>query len=100
MMLLGERIGAEKAEQWGLIYRAVDDAALMDEACSLASRLAAGPTLAIGLMRRGLARALDGSYAESMQAEAENQERAGNSADAREGAMAFLGKRKPEFRGE
>ncbi|MBC7986128.1 MAG: enoyl-CoA hydratase/isomerase family protein [Sphingomonadaceae bacterium] len=99
MMMLGERIGAEKAEAWGLIYRAVDDEALMGEASALASRLASGPTLALGLMRRGLARALDQGYAEAMQAEAENQGIAGNSADAREGAMAFLAKRKPEFRG-
>jgi 2-(1,2-epoxy-1,2-dihydrophenyl)acetyl-CoA isomerase len=99
MMMLGERIGAEKAEQWGLIHRALDEEVLLDEARALAARLAAGPTLALGLMRRGLGRALNQGYAEAMQAEAENQEIAGNSADAREGAMAFLAKRKPEFRG-
>lgn len=99
MMLLGERIGAEKAEQWGLIHRAVDDEALLEEAGALAGRLVAGPTLAIGLMRRAIGSALEASYAEAMQAEAENQEIAGDSADAREGAIAFLQKRKPGFSG-
>ena len=49
MMLLGERISAEKAAEWGLIYRCVDDALLLDEARTLAVRLAAGPTLLPGL---------------------------------------------------
>lgn len=99
MMLLGERIGAAKAADWGLIYKAVPDTALMDEAMALARRLAAGPTLALGLMRQGLAEALDGPYAAALAQEAENQRRAGSSADAMEGALAFLEKRKAKFRG-
>jgi len=100
MMLLGERIGAEKAADWGLIHKAVDDDALQDEARALALRLANGPTLAIGLMRRGLAAALEQGYAEAMAVEASNQRTAADSADAREGASAFLQKRPPVFRGE
>lgn len=99
MMLLGERIGAAKAADWGLIYKAVPDTALMDEAMALARRLAAGPTLALGLMRQGLAEALDGPYAAALAQEAENQRRAGSSADAMEGALAFLEKRKAVFKG-
>lgn len=100
MMLLGERIPAEKAESWGLIYKAVDDAALMDEAMTLARRLAAGPTLAIGLMRKGIADALDQDYAAVLDAEAERQRMAGNSEDGLEGTLAFLEKRKPSFTGK
>lgn len=99
MMLLGERIGAEQAADWGLIYRAVDDIALMDEALALATRLAAGPTVAIAAMRRNLMTALDGTFDEVLRAEADGQRMAGNSHDAREGAASFVEKRKPAFTG-
>jgi 2-(1,2-epoxy-1,2-dihydrophenyl)acetyl-CoA isomerase len=99
MMLLGERIHGPKAADWGLIHKSVDDAAVLDEARALAGRLAAGPTLAIGLMRQGLADALDSDYAAAMQREAENQRTAGNSADAVEGAASFIMKRKAVFQG-
>lgn len=99
MMMLGERIPAEKAADWGLIYKAVEDAVLLDEARALAARLAAGPTFAAGLIRQGIAAALEQDYATAMAAEAERQRVAGDSEDAREGAIAFLTKRKPEFKG-
>lgn len=99
MMLLGEKISADKAADWGLIYKAVDDAALQSEARALALRLANGPTLAIGLMRRGLASALEQDYSGAMNAEAAHQRMAGDSADAIEGAISFLEKRKPVFKG-
>lgn len=99
MMMLGERISADQAHEWGLIYKAVDDAALMDEALALATRLAAGPTLALAAMRRNIMTALDGTFDEVLRAEAEGQRLAGGTADAREGGMSFLEKRKPVFRG-
>ncbi len=99
MMLLGERISAEKAEAWGLIYRAVEDADLQAQAMALAERLANGPTLALGLMRQGLAGALEQTYAEALQAEAKHQSIAANSADASEGGQAFLQRRKAVFAG-
>ncbi len=99
MMMLGERIAAEKAEQWGLIHRAVDDADLLPQATALAERLANGPTRALGLMRQGLGRAMAQSYEEAMATEAAHQALAGDSADAREGGTAFLEKRKPAFKG-
>ncbi|MGH6782293.1 MAG: enoyl-CoA hydratase-related protein, partial [Sphingomonadaceae bacterium] len=78
MMLLGERLPAEKAESWGLIYKAVDDAVLIEEARLLAKRLAAGPTIALGLMRQGIADALQQDYAVAMAAEADRQNKAGD----------------------
>lgn len=99
MMMLGERIGAEKAEAWGLIHKAVDDAELMPQATALAARLAAGPTRALGLMRQGIARALEQSYAEALAMEATHQMIAGDTADAMEGGKAFLQRRKAEFKG-
>ncbi|MGJ3648688.1 enoyl-CoA hydratase-related protein [Sphingomonas sp. GlSt437] len=99
MMLLGERIPAHKAAEWGLIYKAVNDEELLAEAMALAERLARGPTLALGLMRQGIAAALESDYAAAMAAEADRQAIAGDSADAREGAISFLQKREPVFNG-
>jgi 2-(1,2-epoxy-1,2-dihydrophenyl)acetyl-CoA isomerase len=99
MMLLGEKIGADKAADWGLIYKCVPDAELQMEARALAARLAKGPTVAIGIMRQNLSMALDIDYAAALLREAEGQKIAGDSADAREGSKAFLEKRKAEFTG-
>jgi 2-(1,2-epoxy-1,2-dihydrophenyl)acetyl-CoA isomerase len=100
MMMLGERIPADKAEDWGLIYKAVEDADLQAEALALATRLAEGPTLALGLTRQNLARALESDLASALHVEAEGQWKAGDSADAREGIQAFLEKRKTQFTGK
>lgn len=99
MMMLGEKIGAEKAESWGLIYKAVDDSTLLDEAMALATRLAAGPTVALGRMRQNIARALESDFADTLMVEAEGQWQAGDSADAAEGTKAFLEKRKAVYTG-
>jgi 2-(1,2-epoxy-1,2-dihydrophenyl)acetyl-CoA isomerase len=98
MMLLGEKIGADKAAEWGLIHKAMPDDALLPEAQALAERLAAGPTVALGLMRRNIALAMDG-YCDALNREAAAQRVAAGTGDAMEGAMAFLAKRKAAFRG-
>ena len=99
MMLLGERVPAAKALDWGMIHRVVADEALDAEALALATRLAAGPTVALGLMRRALGRAMESDYAAALAAEADAQRTARGSADSTEGGMAFLQKRKPAFQG-
>ena len=100
MMMLGERVPAAKALDWGMIHRVVDDGMLDHEAFDLAARLAAGPTVALGLMRRQLHAALADDYEGAMLREAENQRAARGTRDSMEGGMAFLQKRKAEFRGE
>jgi 2-(1,2-epoxy-1,2-dihydrophenyl)acetyl-CoA isomerase len=100
MMLLGEKVSGEQAADWGMIYKCVADDALAGEVAALAARLAGGPTLAYATMRRNILTALEHGMADAMQAEAEGQRIAGSSADAREGGMAFLQKRKPEFKGQ
>jgi 2-(1,2-epoxy-1,2-dihydrophenyl)acetyl-CoA isomerase len=100
MMMLGEKIGAEQAEDWGLIYKAVEADALMDEARGLAEKLANGPTQAIKMMKENLNLALDGTVQQVFVREAETQRIAGASADAMEGGTAFLQKRKAEFKGK
>lgn len=99
MMMLGERIAGEEAERIGLIYKCVEDDALMREACALAERLANGPTRALGEMKRTIRRGLQVDFATTLQMEANGQRIAGDSADAHEGIAAFLQKRVAEFRG-
>ena len=99
MMMLGEKISGEQAEEWGLIYKCVEDADLMTEARALATKLANGPTVAYAQMKRNLATALDTNLQMVLLAEAEAQRLAGATADAMEGGMAFLQKRKAEFKG-
>jgi 2-(1,2-epoxy-1,2-dihydrophenyl)acetyl-CoA isomerase len=100
MMMLGEKISGEQAEEWGLIYKCVDDADLMTEARALAEKLANGPTVAYAQMKRNIATALDNNLQLVLLAEAEAQRVAGATKDAMEGGMAFLQKRKAEFKGQ
>lgn len=100
MMMLGDKVPAATALDWGMIHRVVADDALDAEALALAGRLAAGPTRTLGLIRRQLHAALQGDYPAAMAREADNQRTARGTADAREGGTAFLQKRKPVFRGE
>ena len=99
MMMLGERVPAARALEWGMIHRVVADDALDAEALALARRLAEGPTVALGLMRRALHDGFSSDYAAAMTREAADQRLARGSADATEGGMAFLNKRAPAFRG-
>ncbi|WP_254606304.1 enoyl-CoA hydratase-related protein [Sphingomonas bacterium] len=98
MMLLGERVPAAKALDWGMIHRVVADADLDEQALALASRLAAGPA-ATGMIRRQLHEAATLDYAGALEAEAVNQRTARETADGAEGGAAFLQKRAPVFRG-
>lgn len=100
MALLGETMSAEEAQASGLVARVVGDGQLMDEAMGIARRLANGPTIAIGLIRKQVAAALNASLAETMAIEAKHQTEAGRTSDFREGVMAFLNKSKPSFRGK
>jgi 2-(1,2-epoxy-1,2-dihydrophenyl)acetyl-CoA isomerase len=100
MMMLGERIPAERALEWGMIARVVDDEALAEESLALAARLAQGPTMALGLIRR-LAR--EGGHvplSEALAAERAAQREAGATQDFRGAVMAFLQKQPARFEGK
>jgi 2-(1,2-epoxy-1,2-dihydrophenyl)acetyl-CoA isomerase len=99
MSMLGESITAERAAEWGLIWRCVDDDELMDEAMDIAARLAAGPTLAFAHLRKVFAAADHNTLDEQLELERETQRILGDSEDFLEGTMAFLQKRPPKFKG-
>jgi 2-(1,2-epoxy-1,2-dihydrophenyl)acetyl-CoA isomerase len=98
MTLLGERITAAKALDWGLINRVVPDFELMTEATSLAKALAEGPA-SLGLIRRIMWRSLDADFDAQLADEAKTQDVAGRTKDFVEGVKAFLEKRPAQFTG-
>lgn len=100
LALTAEPLGAETAADWGLIWRAVDDDKLIEEATALATRLAAGPTRGLGMTKRAIQAAATNSLDQQLDLERDLQREAGRSADYAEGVSAFLQKRKPEFIGQ
>jgi 2-(1,2-epoxy-1,2-dihydrophenyl)acetyl-CoA isomerase len=97
LAMTGDKLPAEEAQRIGLIWRVVDDAALMDEALALASRLAAMPTAALAATRRVIDDAMALDYAAALSHEAAVQRTMGAAHDAKEGIAAFLAKRAPVF---
>ena len=100
MMMLGERVPADTAADWGMIYKVVDDADLMDTVNAIAAKLAKGPRRALTLIRHGLRNSLDMTLTEALMVERRNQLAAGRTADFGEGVMAFLQKRPAAFTGK
>ena len=98
MALLGERVPAAKALEWGLINRCVPDAELMATALALAGELARGPT-SLGLTRQTIWSSFDSSWPEQLHREAVGQSAAGKTEDFAEGVSAFLQKRPAQFKG-
>ncbi|MBM3526530.1 MAG: 2-(1,2-epoxy-1,2-dihydrophenyl)acetyl-CoA isomerase [Alphaproteobacteria bacterium] len=100
LALLAEPLGAEQAEQWGLIWKAVDDDKLMPEAVQLCERFATGPTVGLGMIKRALDASEDNDLATQLDLERRLQREAGSTPDYGEGVRAFLEKRKPRFSGK
>ena len=98
LMLLGEKLPARTAAEWGLINKCVADGELMEATMAYARALADGPA-SLGMTRNLVWEALDAPWHLQLEAEAYAQGHAGRTDDAKEGVMAFLQKRPAEFRG-
>ncbi|MBM3491139.1 MAG: 2-(1,2-epoxy-1,2-dihydrophenyl)acetyl-CoA isomerase [Alphaproteobacteria bacterium] len=99
LALTGERLSAEQAAQWGLIWRCVEDAQLLPEATSLAGKLAAGPTRGLGYLKRALEAGELNDLDAQLNLERDLQSVASRTADFTEGVNAFNEKRRPVFKG-
>jgi len=99
LALLAEPLAAEKAESWGLIWKAVDDASLMSEAEKLCEKFAAGPTIGLSLIKRALDASETNTLHAQLDLERDLQREAGNTPDYAEGVRAFVDKRAPIYSG-
>jgi 2-(1,2-epoxy-1,2-dihydrophenyl)acetyl-CoA isomerase len=99
LALLGERLPAEQALEWGLVNRVIADEHLSEEVAALAARLAAGPTRSYAGTKRQLNHWLYPRMAEQLELEAQIQREMAGSVDFVEGAMAFVEKRPARFSG-
>jgi len=99
LALLAEPLPAEKAEAWGLIWKAVDDESLMIEAEKLAAHLATQPTIGLGLTKQAVDASWGNTLDRQLDLERDLQGEAGRTPDYAEGVSAFFAKRAPSFTG-
>lgn len=99
MLLLGEKVSGADAAEWGLIHHAVNPDELEESTGDLLTRLASGPTVAIGLAKQAIHQGLQSTLTESMARELSSLELACRTADFKEGLAAFRERRTPEFSG-
>jgi 2-(1,2-epoxy-1,2-dihydrophenyl)acetyl-CoA isomerase len=99
LAMLGDKLSAEKAEQWGLIWRCVPDADLMTEVMAMATHFATAPTKGLAFTKKALQASYANTLPEQLQLEGAMMRELGNSHDYREGVAAFLAKRPANFTG-
>jgi 2-(1,2-epoxy-1,2-dihydrophenyl)acetyl-CoA isomerase len=99
LALLGDKLSAEQAERWGLIWKCVDDSALADEVDALARHFASAPTLGLARTKQALYASPEHTLATQLDLERDLMRELGRSADYREGVTAFAERRVPQFTG-
>src|SRR5262249_18261267 len=99
MTMLAEKMTAEQARDWGLVYMVTEPEALLETAFGTARHLATQPTRGLGLTKRGFNQSLGIDIDDQLDVEESLQREAGRTDDYREGVNAFLAKRKPVFTG-
>ncbi len=100
LMMTGDKLTADQAEQMNLIYKVVEDEAFEEAYKTLAETLAAMPTRGLGLTKKAVNASWTNDLKSQLDLEEELQTEAGETYDFREGVNAFLEKRKPEFKGK
>jgi 2-(1,2-epoxy-1,2-dihydrophenyl)acetyl-CoA isomerase len=100
LSILAERLPAEKALEWGLVNRVVDDGQALNTALEIGKELAAGPTISMALIRKAYWQSFNNTYEQQLHLEGELQTEAGRTQDFIEGVAAFFEKRSPYFKGK
>ncbi|HEN9517539.1 TPA: 2-(1,2-epoxy-1,2-dihydrophenyl)acetyl-CoA isomerase [Acinetobacter baumannii] len=99
LALLGDKLPAETAKEWGMIWDVVEDAELKTKVTELAERLAKQPTFGLSLIKKAIHQSSNNTFDEQMLLERDLQRIAGRSEDYREGVQAFMNKCEPNFKG-
>jgi 2-(1,2-epoxy-1,2-dihydrophenyl)acetyl-CoA isomerase len=99
LSMLAERLPAEKALEWGLVNRVVDNGQALKAGLEIGRELAAGPTVSMALIRKAYWQSFNNTYEQQLHLESELQTEAGRTEDFVEGVTAFFEKRSPDFKG-